>query len=52
MEDLNPDLFDEKFEDDFEDSIEELDFEEEDLDELENLLVSDCICEDECLCEA
>lgn len=37
MEDLNPDLFDE----DFEDDLEDFDFDEEDLDDLDDLLVED-----------
>jgi len=36
-EDINPDLFDE----DFEDGLEDFDFDEEELDDLENLLVED-----------
>ena len=35
-DEINPDLYDEDFEDDFEDGFDDFDFDEDDLDELEN----------------
>jgi hypothetical protein len=40
-DELNPDLFDEDFEEDFEDGFEDFDFDEEDLDDLDELLADD-----------
>lgn len=38
-DEINPDLYDEDFEDDFEDGFDDFDFDEDDLDELENAII-------------